>query len=88
MQGRREHACDSRGRPVRGLYVRGGRFIAGARVNGRWIMKNLGAVTLTGGSSEEDDWACARFAKELAAATIATLLAARRNFLPEIAVPR
>ena len=39
MQGKRTRALDSRGRPVPGLYVRDGRYIAGAKVDGRWTMR-------------------------------------------------
>ena len=34
MQGKRTRALDSRGRPVPGLYVRDGRFIAGFKLDG------------------------------------------------------
>ena len=47
MQGKRTRALDSRGRPVPGLYVRDGIFIAGFKLDGRWIMRNLSAATLT-----------------------------------------
>jgi integrase len=47
MQGKREHARDSRGRPVPGLYVRDGRYIAGFKLEGRWTMRTLTAETLT-----------------------------------------
>jgi integrase len=42
-----ERARDSRGRPVPGLYVRDGRFVAGFSIEGRWTMKALDAETLT-----------------------------------------
>jgi integrase len=47
MQGKRTRALDSRGRPVPGLYVRDGKFIAGYKVDGRWTMQTLAADTLT-----------------------------------------
>jgi integrase len=47
MQGQRTRALDSRGRPVPGLYVRDGRFIAGYKLDSRWTMKTLDADTLT-----------------------------------------
>ncbi len=47
MQGKRTRALDSRGRPVPGLYIRDGRFIAGYKLNGRWTMRTLNAETLT-----------------------------------------
>jgi integrase len=49
MQGKRTRARDSRGRPVPGLYVRDGRYIAGFRCpqTGRWRMETLDADTLT-----------------------------------------
>lgn len=54
MQGSRTRALDSRGRPVAGLYVRDGRFIAGLRVEGRWTMRTLDAVTLTEARRERE----------------------------------
>jgi integrase len=54
MQGKRTRALDSRGRPVPGLYVRDGRFIAGLRVNGRWTMRTLAADTLTEARRERE----------------------------------
>jgi excisionase family DNA binding protein len=56
MQGKRTRALDSRGRPVPGLYVRDGRFIAGAKVDGRWTMRNLDAATLTEARRERESW--------------------------------
>ena len=47
MQGKRTRVLDSRGRPVPGLYVRDGRFLAGYKLDGRWTMKTLQAETLT-----------------------------------------
>ena len=47
MQGKRTRARDSRGRPVPGLYVRDGRFLAGYKLGGHWTMKTLQAETLT-----------------------------------------
>jgi integrase len=44
---KRERARDSRGRPVPGLYVRDGRFLAGFKLDGRWTMRTLTAETLT-----------------------------------------
>jgi integrase len=52
----RIRARDSRGRPVAGLYVREGRFIAGAKVEGRWTMRTLDAQTLTGARYERESW--------------------------------
>src|SRR5918995_5875742 len=46
-QGKRERALDSRGRPVPGLYVRDGRYIAGYQQNDKWRMQTLKATTLT-----------------------------------------
>lgn len=54
MQGKRTRARDSRGRPVQGLYVRDGRYIAGFRIEGRWHMRNLVASTLTEARRERD----------------------------------
>ena len=56
MQGKRTRACDSRGRPVPGLYVRDGRYIAGGMADGRWTMHNLDADTLTEARRERDSW--------------------------------
>lgn len=54
MQGKRTRALDSRGRPVPGLYVRDGRFIAGFRIDGRWTMRTLDATTLTEARRERE----------------------------------
>jgi integrase len=54
MQGKRTRALDSRGRPVPGLYVRDGRFMAGFKVGGRWTMRTLGAETLTEARRERE----------------------------------
>ncbi len=54
MQGKRTRALDSRGRPVPGLYVRDGRFIAGFKRNGRWTMQTLAAETLTEARRERE----------------------------------
>lgn len=54
MQGKRERARDSRGRPVPGLYVRGGRFIAGFQEGGRWAMRTLEAESLTEARRERE----------------------------------
>ena len=56
MQGRRTRALDSRGRPVPGLYVRDGRFVAGYQCpqTRRWRMTMLDAETLTEARRERD----------------------------------
>ena len=54
MQGKRTRALDSRGRPVPGLYVRDGRFIAGFRTEGCWTMRTLQAETLTEARRERE----------------------------------
>ncbi|MFN0154678.1 MAG: tyrosine-type recombinase/integrase [Gaiella sp.] len=54
MQGKRTRARDSRGRPVPGLYIRDGRFIAGFKLDGRWIMRTLAAETLTEARRERE----------------------------------
>lgn len=54
MQGQRTRALDSRGRPVPGLYLRDGRFIAGFKLDGRWTMRTLGAETLTEARRERE----------------------------------
>jgi integrase len=56
MQGKRTHAVDSRGRPVPGLYVRDGRFIAGFNCpqSGKWRMENLNATTLSAARRERE----------------------------------
>jgi integrase len=56
MQGKRTRALDSRGRPVPGLYVRDGRYIAGAKIAGRWTMHTLDATTLTEAKRGRDSW--------------------------------
>jgi integrase len=55
MQSKRTRARDSRGRPVTGLYVRDRRFIAGFKVEGRWIMRTLAARTLTEARREREN---------------------------------
>jgi integrase len=54
MQGKRTRALDSRGRPVPGLYVRDGRYIAGFKRDGRWQMRTLRAETLTEARRERE----------------------------------
>jgi integrase len=56
MQGKRARALDSRGRPVRGLYLRDGKFVAGFQCPqaGRWRMVTLEAETLTEARRERD----------------------------------
>src|SRR4029079_17714314 len=56
MQGKRTRALDSRGRPVPGLYVRDGRFIAGFNCpqTRRWRMVTLEAETLTEARRERE----------------------------------
>ncbi|MFN2471051.1 MAG: tyrosine-type recombinase/integrase [Gaiellaceae bacterium] len=56
MQGNRTRALDSRGRPVPGLYVRDGRFIAGYQCpqTHRWRMQTLDADSLTDARRERD----------------------------------
>jgi integrase len=46
-QGPRTRALNSRGKPVPGLYVRDGKFIAGYQHSGEWRMQTLKARTLT-----------------------------------------
>lgn len=56
MQGKRTRVLDSRGRAVPGLYVRDGRFIAGAKFDGRWTMRTLDAKTLTEARRQREAW--------------------------------
>ena len=49
-----ERARDSRGRPVPGLYVRDGRFVAGLSTEGRWTLRTLAAETLTEARRERE----------------------------------
>jgi integrase len=49
-------ASDSRGRPVPGIYVRDGRYAAGAKVDGRWMLHTLDAETLTEARRERESW--------------------------------
>jgi integrase len=53
-QGQRVRATDSRGRPVRGIYLRDGRYIAGFESAGRWRMVTLEARTLTEARRERE----------------------------------
>jgi integrase len=46
-------ACRGRA-PVRGLYVRDGRYLAGLNLDGRWTMRTLDAETLTEARRERD----------------------------------
>jgi integrase len=54
MQGKRTRALDSHGRPVKGLYVRDGRFVAGLQEGGRWTMRTLEAESLTEARRERE----------------------------------
>ena len=56
MQGKRTRALDSRGRPVPGLYIRDGSYIAGLQCpqTGKWRMQTLDADTLTDARRERD----------------------------------
>jgi integrase len=72
MQGKRTRALDSRGRPVPGLYVRDGRFIAGAKVDSRWTMRTLDAATLTEARRERESWLAGLREGRIAAPAAAT----------------
>src|SRR6516165_8754645 len=69
MQGKRTRALDSRGRPVPGLYVRDGRFIAGFRCpqTDKWRMQTLSAETLTDAKRERESILSALREQRLAA---------------------
>jgi integrase len=69
MQGKRTRALDSRGRPVPGLYVRDGRFIAGFRCpqTDKWRMQTLQAETLTEAKRERESILSALREQRLAA---------------------
>jgi integrase len=56
MQGKRTRARDSRGRPIPGLYVRDGRYIAGFQCpqTDKWRMQTLVANTITDARRERD----------------------------------
>ena len=77
MRGKRTRALDSRGRPVSGLYVRDGRFIAGYQCpqTRRWRMTMLHAETLTEARRERDSL-LAGLREARVAAPAATTLAA------------
>lgn len=51
---KRTRALDSRGRPVRGIYIREGRYVAGYMSRGKWQMETLTAETLTEARQERD----------------------------------
>jgi integrase len=53
-QGARIRATDSRGRVIKGLYIRDGRFIAGFQNGDRWQMVTLKAETLTEARRERE----------------------------------
>lgn len=72
MQGKRTRARDSRGRPVPGLYVRDGKFLAGYKLNGRWYMKTLAADTLTEARRERESILAGLREGRIAAPTTAT----------------
>lgn len=72
MQGKRTRALDSRGRPVPGLYVRDGRYIAGAKVEGRWRMRTLDADTLTEARRDRESWLAGLREGRIAAPSTAT----------------
>jgi integrase len=65
-------ALDSRGRPVPGLYVRDGRFVAGYSVRGRWTLTTLRAETLTEARRERESLLAAHREGRLAARSSAT----------------
>jgi integrase len=50
-----ERARDSRGRPVKGIYTRDGRFYVGASVAGKWTMAATDATTLTEARAEREN---------------------------------
>src|SRR4051812_23835272 len=79
MQGKRTRALDSRGRPVRGLYVRDGRYIAGFKTDGRWTMRTLDADTLTEARRERDSLVAGLREGRIAAPAAATLPEPRRE---------
>ena len=72
MQGKRTRALDSRGRPVAGLYVRDGRFIAGfgCPQTGKWRMQTLEAETLTDARRERESIAGLREQRVAAPAAV------------------
>jgi integrase len=72
MQGKRTRVLDSRGRPVPGLYVRDGRFIAGYKVDGRWTMRTLDADTLTEARRERESLLAGLREGRIAASSAAT----------------
>jgi integrase len=74
MQGKRTRALDSRGRPVSGLYVRDGRFIAGYRFpkTGPWRMQTLHAETITDARRERDSLLAGLREARIAAPDLAT----------------
>lgn len=55
-QGKRTRVLDSRGRPVKGLYIRDGVYIAGFACpqTGKWRMENLEATTLSAARRERE----------------------------------
>lgn len=53
-QGKRERARDSRGRPIRGLYVRDGQYSCGFQDGDKWRMVNLQARTITEAKRERE----------------------------------
>ena len=53
-QGKRERARDSRGRPITGLYVRDGKYIAGFQSGEKWQMVTLDAKTITEAKRERE----------------------------------
>jgi integrase len=75
MERKRTRALDSRGRPVVGLYVREGRYWAGASIDGRWTMHALDAETLTEGRHERESWLAGLREGRIAAPAHATFAA-------------
>ncbi len=75
MQGKRTRALDSRNRPVPGLYIRDGRYIAGAKLDGVWTMKTLEAETLTEARHERESWLAGLREGRIASPSAATFAA-------------
>jgi integrase len=76
MQSKRMRALDSRGRPVKGIYVRDGRYSAGFKCpqTGKWRMENLDADTITEARRERESLLAALREARAAAPAAATFL--------------
>ncbi|MBX6370150.1 MAG: site-specific integrase [Rhodospirillales bacterium] len=85
---RRTRARDSRGRPVAGIYRQDDRFVAGARIGGKWTMRTLAASSLTEARRERESWLAGVREGRIAAPSAATFAAVFADWQASRAVSR